>query len=183
MRISRSRSAGSKRRRGQALTEFALVVGLFVFVVGALIQFSLILWSMNTITQVARDTARWAATQSGSQCDSAANRTGVASTADGLARQLSLFGYRANSWTTATTIAATPDEGIGADWPIPASTTVLFPTDCPPNDNQTAWFVQVRVNHVIPVFLPGLQWALPPCGSSGMCLTSTAEIRMEPKAP
>jgi hypothetical protein len=171
------------RRRGQALTEFALVIGLFVFVVGALIQFALVLWSMNTITQVARDTARWAATQSESPCESPANRTAVAATADGLARQLSLLGYRANLWTSATSVTSTPDEGIGADWPIPASLTVLFPTDCPPTDNQTPWFVRVRVNHVIPVFLPGLQWALPPCGSSGMCLTSTAEIRMEPKAP
>jgi hypothetical protein len=182
MRILASRSERS-RHRGQALTEFALVVGLFVFVVGALMQFALVLWSMNTITQVARDTARWAATQSESPCESPANRTAVAATADGLARQLSLLGYRANLWTTATSVTSTPDEGIGADWPIPPSTTVLFASDCPPTDNQTPWFVRVRVNHVVPVFLPGLQWALPPCGSSGMCLTSTAEIRMEPKAP
>jgi hypothetical protein len=173
----------TKSRDGQALTEFALVFGLFIFVVGALIQFSLVLWSINTVTQVARDTARWAATQSVVPCDSTASRTGVASKADVLARQLSLLGYRASSWATATTVDATPEEGIGADWPIPGSTTVLFPSDCPPDDNQTAWFVRVRVNHVIPIFIPGLQLVLPPCASGGFCLTSTVEIRMEPKAP
>jgi hypothetical protein len=173
----------SKGRDGQALTEFALVFGLFMFVVGALIQFALVLWSINTVTQVARDTARWAATQSVTPCDSTASRTSVASRADVLARQLSLLGYRSSSWATATAVDATPEEGIGADWPIPASTTVLFPSDCPPEDNQTAWFVRVRVNHVIPVFMPGLQFVLPPCASGGFCLTSTVEIRMEPKAP
>jgi hypothetical protein len=173
----------SKHRDGQAITEFALVFGLFVFIVGALIQFALVLWSINTITQVARDTARWAATQSVIPCDSVASRTALASKADVLARQLSLLGYQASSWATATTVDTTPQEGIGADWPIPPSGTVLFPTDCPPEDNQTEWFVRVRVNHVVPIFLPLLQNVLPPCTSGGFCLTSTAEIRMEPKAP
>lgn len=170
------------RGRGQALTEFALVVGLFVLIVGALIQFSLALWSINTVTQVARDTARWAATQSTSPCDSTASRSGVAVRADSIARQLSLLGYRAGTWSTASTVNATPEEGVGADWPIPGGSTILFATDCPPNDNQTAWFVRVRIRHPIPVFLPALQAFLPPCGT-GLCITSTAEIRMEPKAP
>lgn len=172
-----------RRSAGQALTEFALVIGLFVFVVGAVIQFSLVLWSMNTVTQVARDTARWAATQSVVPCDSSTSRTAVAGKADTLARQLSLFAYQAGSWSTATTVDSTPDEGVGADWPIPGGSTILFPTDCPPNDNQTAWTVRVRVSHVVPVFLPGMQFVLPACSSSGFCITSTAEIRMEPKAP
>jgi TadE-like protein len=177
--VSKSGRVGSD---AQALTEFALVVGLFVFVVGALIQFSLILWSINTATQVARDTARWAATQSTIPCDSTPSRDQVATKADSIARSLSLSGYRAGTWTTASTIDTTPQEGVGADWPIPVGGTVLFPTDCPPEDNQTPWFVRVRINHPIPIFLPGLQWVLPACGS-GYCLSSTAEIRMEPKAP
>lgn len=180
MTSTRKGERRSNRTAGQGLTEFALVFGLFVFVVGALIQFSLLLWSMNTITQVARDTARWAATQSVVPCDS--TRDSVAAKADAIARQLSLFAYRANTWSTGTTVVATPAEGVGADWgPTPPSD--LYNTDCPPADNQTAWFVRIRVSHVVPIFLPGLQWVLPPCSSSGFCITSTAEIRMEPKAP
>ena len=169
-------------RAAQAMTEFALVFGLFVFIVGAVIQFALVLWSINTVTQVARDTARWAATQSTIPCDSTPSRNAVALKADSIARQLSLLGYRSGTWTTSSTVNATPQEGVGADWPIPTGATILFATDCPPEDNQTAWFVRVRISHPIPIFLPGLQWVLPPC-SSGYCLSSTAEIRMEPKAP
>jgi hypothetical protein len=180
-RVSRS-ARGREGSDAQALTEFAIVIGLFVFVVGALIQFSLILWSINTVTQVARETARWAATQSTIPCDSTPSRDQVATKADSIARSLSLLGYRQGTWTTASTIAATPDEGVGADWPIPVGGTVLFATDCPPEDNQTAWFVRVRISHPIPIFMPGLQWVLPAC-SSGYCLSTTAEIRMEPKAP
>ena len=178
------RSAKGRQRHepaGQGLTEFAIVIGLFLFVVGALIQFSLVLWSINAVTQIARDTARWAATQS-IQCDSTPNRDAVAARADSLARQLSLIGYRANTWTTASTIALMLDEGVGADWPNPDPSR-LFASDCPPVDNQDAWFVRVKVNHVVPIFLPALQFVLPPCSSSGFCISSTAEIRMEPRAP
>jgi Flp pilus assembly protein TadG len=164
------------------MAEFAIVIGLFLFIVGALIQFALILWSINTMTQVARDTARWAATQSTVPCDSTANRNAVAAKANTIARQLGLYSYAAN-WTTATTVGATPAEGVGADWPIPTGYGVLFNTDCPPTDNQTPWFVQVRINHAIPIFMPGLQYLAPACGASGFCLSSTAEIRMEPGAP
>jgi hypothetical protein len=170
------------RRSGQGLTEFALVIGLFVFFVGALIQLALVLWAVNTVTQVARDTARWAATQSTAPCESTPNRTAVAGRADAIARQLNLFAYRSGTWTTTSTVDATPEEGVGADWPIPASGTILFASDCPPSDNQTAWFVRIRIRHPVPIFLPGLQFVLPPCGS-GYCINSTAEVRMEPKAP
>jgi hypothetical protein len=43
--------------------------------------------------------------------------------------------------------------------------------------------VRIRVNHVIPIFVPGLRLLLPPCpgGSAGFCYSSTTELRMEPK--
>ena len=174
--------AGHRRRprRGQALTEFALVFGVFFLVVSAIIQFGLLLWTMNTATQVARDTARWAVTQSTAPCDSTANRASLAATAGTIAQELKLLGYTAGMWTTATAVGAVPAEGIGADWPIP---TGLFDTDCPPADNQTPWFVSVRVNHVVPVFLPGIQLFFPACGGAGICISTTAEVRMEPKVP
>jgi Flp pilus assembly protein TadG len=183
MMRARPGTATGKNDAGQGLTEFALVIGLFLFVVGALMQFALILWSINNVTQVARDTARWAATQSVIPCDTASSRTSLAAKADSIALQLTLVGYQANSWSMATPVAATPDEGVGADWPIPGGPPVLFASDCPPTDNQTPWFVQVKVNHVVPIFLPLLQYVLPQCSSPGFCISSTTKVRMEPKAP
>ena len=171
------------RRQGQALVEFALIAGLFMLVVGGVIQFGAILWSENTIAQIARDTARWAVTQSTSPCNSAASRTAVAATADQLARQWRLLDYTAGSWTSAGPISSLGARGVGVDWPIPPSSATLFDSDCPPADNALAWFVQVRVNHTVPILIPGLQFIAPACGGPGLCISSTAELRMEPKAP
>ncbi len=173
---------------GQTLVEFALVIGLFMLVVGGIVQFGLILWSQNAITEIARDTARFAVTQSVTPCES--SRPGVALTANTLASRASLVGYQSGSWT-ATSIAGVGARGVGADWPIPARPPdipvaewpgSIFATDCPPADNRIPWFVRVRVNHVVPIFMPGLQFIAPPCASPGFCITSTTELRMEPKA-
>jgi hypothetical protein len=172
-------------QRGQAMAEFAIAFGAFFLVFAMVVQFGLLLWSINSGTQVARDTARWAATQSTTPCNSSAALTSVGQKAASLAKQWGLLGYTTGMWTGATLgIDSTPTEGVGADWPIPPSSgTTLFDTDCPPADASTPWFVRVRVNHVVPVFFPGVQLLLPPCSSPGFCLSSTAEIRMEPKAP
>ncbi|MBA3688633.1 MAG: pilus assembly protein [Chloroflexi bacterium] len=174
---------GRQSRRshhGQAMVEFGLVIGLFMFVVGGLIQFGVILWSQNSITQVARDAARWEVTQSTSPCDSPAARAALAAAADQLARGTSLVNYSAGTWSSAVTIASLGAEGIGADW---QSADSSFPSDCPPSDNTTEWTVRIRVNHVVPIFLPGLEFIAPACASSGFCLTTTTELRMEPKRP
>lgn len=163
------------------MVEFALVAGLFILVIGGVVQFATILWSQNTIAQIARDTARWAATQSTTPCDSGTSRAGVAAAADRLAREWSLVAYP--TWSAAPPIASIAASGIGVDWPIPPSEIALFPTDCPPADNGIAWSVRVRVNHVVPIFIPGLQFITPACGGPGFCISSTAELRMEPKAP
>jgi hypothetical protein len=160
--------------------EFGLVIGLFMFTIGGLVQFGIILWTQNAITQVARDTARWAVTQSTSPCDSPASRTALAGAANQLALGASMVDYSAGMWSSASTIALLGSEGVGADWQSVDST---FPTDCPPSDNATVWTVRIRVNHVVPIFIPGLQFIAPACGSPGFCLTSTTELRMEPKRP
>lgn len=172
------------RGTGQALAEFALVGGLFFLLVTAIIQFGLLLWSANTVTQVARDTARWAVTQSTTPCDSTANRNALAVQADTFARQWKLLGYQAGTWTTAGSIASLSGPGVAADWPIPSTGgPPLFATDCPPSNNTVAWSIQVRVAHSVPIFFPGLQLLAPTCGVPGYCLTSTTEVRMEPKSP
>ena len=155
-----------------------MIAGLFMFVIGAIIQFGIILWSQNAVTEIARDTARWAVTQSTTPCD--AGRAQVASTADSLAQQASLVGYSAATWTSAPPIGAMGDEGVGVDWTVPLG---YFNTDCPPSDNGLDVFVTVRISHAVPVFIPGLGIVAPTCGGSGFCVSSTTQLRMEPKSP
>jgi Flp pilus assembly protein TadG len=174
--LRRSRATA---RRGQAMVEFGLVIGLFMLVIGGIVQFGMILWTQNSITQVARETARYAVTLSDSPCDPGA-RPEVAIAADQLARQASLVAYSAGLWSSAPSVTALGAEGIGVDWQSPDSG---FPTDCPPSDNLTVWTVRVQVNHVVPIFLPGLQFIAPACGANGFCLTTETELRMEPKKP
>jgi Flp pilus assembly protein TadG len=180
-RLSRlSRRRRRQARRGQALVEFGLVIGLFMLVIGGLVQFGLILWSQNAISEVARDAARYAVTLSDTPCDTGTTRAKIAVAADQLARETSLMSYDAGSWATAPAITAVGPTGVGVDW---QSTDSTFATDCPPSDNLTVWTVRIRVNHVIPIFLPGLQIIAPPCGGDGFCITSETELRMEPKTP
>lgn len=175
-----TRARSRRSRRGQAMVEFGLVIGLFMFVVGGLVQFGVILWSQNAITQVARDTARWAVTQSTAPCDTPATRTAVADAADQLARGASLVNYPAGTWASAATVATVGSEGVGVDWQSDDSTE---PRYCPPSDNATEWTVRIRVNHVVPIFIPGLEFIAPSCSVPGFCLSSTTELRMEPKTP
>lgn len=161
--------------------EFGLVIGLFMLVVGGLVQFGVILWTQNSISQIARDTARYAVTLSESPCDSATTRNLVAQAANKLAMSASLVSYSGGSWATASTIASVPSEGIGVDWEVPVGYDPSL--DCPPSDNAIAVDIRVRINHIVPIFLPGLQLLAPPCAGSGFCLTTQAELRMEPKRP
>lgn len=178
-----------RKSKGQALVEFALVIGLFMLVIGGLVQFGLILWSQNTITQVARDTARYAVALS-DPCNTAAIRTNaVAVAADKLAREASLMSYSPGLWSTAPKISALGPEGVGVDWfedGVEADSQLPggpFSIDCPPADNATVWTIRVRVNHVVPIILPGLQLIAPPCAASGFCVATETELRMEPKKP
>jgi hypothetical protein len=170
--------------RGQAVVEFALAVGLFMLVIGALIQFAMILWSQNTINQVARDTARWAVTQSTVPCDSTSTRAAIASRANMLADQWSLMSH--SVWAPATAIAVVPASGVGAEWDVvdPPSGMVIDPlTDCPASDNRLVWTITLKINHTVPIFIPGLQFIAPSCGAPGFCISTTADLRMEPKRP
>jgi hypothetical protein len=178
-----TKAASRSAARGQAAVEFALASGLFLLVVGGLIQFAAILWSQNTINQIARDTARWAVTQSTSPCNSSEMRTAVTTTANALADKWSLIDHSA--WPTAPTVDATPARGVGVDWYAidPPEDIIIFDSDCPPSDNRVPWAVEVRINHSVPIFIPGLQFIAPSCGAPGFCITSTTELRMEPKRP
>lgn len=147
-----------KRSRGQSLAEFAIVFPILFLILAAIIQFGLIFWSQNTLTQVARDTGRWAATQQADPCSSGA--AAVVATANQIAASSTLFGYRsANPWTSGTNVNVT--------WtPDPVT------TNCPPEGNQEVAYVRIQLTHRIPLFFPWL-----PVSDT---LSTTTEFRMEP---
>jgi Flp pilus assembly protein TadG len=148
------------RHRGQALAEFALVVPVLFLLFAGTIQFGLMLWSQQTLTQIARDTGRWAATQT--YCDG--NAPVITQTANDIARNSSLLGYSANQWASG---GAGTTNKVEVSWPRDSG------EPCPPASNQDEAWVQVRIEHQIPVFFP----FVPGDGR----ISTTAEFRMEPE--
>jgi Flp pilus assembly protein TadG len=171
-----------RHRKGQALVEFAIVLPILLLVLGGIIQFGILFWAQNTVTQIARDTGRWAATQPASPCDPT-DRGPLVTQADRIATTSSLIGYAAGQWSGSAMALGgpRPQEGVQAGW---AGPTGALPADCAPKDNSTVWWVTVTVNHVVPVFVPGIQYmpGLGTCDASGchISLTSSAQYRMEP---
>lgn len=173
------------RSRGQSLVEFALVVPVFIALIGAIVQFGMVFWAQNTLTQVARDTGRWAATQT--ECPSGLAKLGTQ--ADLIARNSSLFGYQngafaspTNSGSDAGVAGFTTANSMAVAWVHDSVETPAQP--CPPTSNQAVWHVTVKMNHRVQTFFPGMQFlpALGTCDSSGcfFTLSSTAQFRMEP---
>jgi len=125
-----------------------------------IIQFGLIFWSQNTLTQVARDTGRWAATQT--ECNDNGAIASVTQTANSIAANSSLLGY-GTAWV-----------GSGSDTGSVNEVVVSWDAGlCPPTSNQEVSFVTVQIDHQIPIFFPFV-----PGGGN---LTTTAEFRMEPE--
>jgi Flp pilus assembly protein TadG len=151
-------SAG--RSRGQALVEFTLVIPVLFLLIAGTIQYGLFFWSQQTLTQIARDTGRWAATQT--YCDS--NTSLVTQTANDIAGSSTLFGYSTDLWADGGT--ATSNK-VAVSWPRDTGES------CPPSSNQDEAWVQIDIDHQIPVFFP----FVPGDGH----LSSTAEFRMEPE--
>jgi Flp pilus assembly protein TadG len=138
------------RTRGQSLAEFAIVFPVLMLVLGGIIQFGILFWGQNTLTQIARDTGRWAATQPG--CDT--GTVNVLATAKTIAANSSLIGT-SSTWTSPT--------NVDVSW---------TGTPCPPVDNSTAAYVTITLHHTVPVFFP---W-IPGNGD----LTTSTQFRMEP---
>ena len=100
---------------------------VLMIIIGGIIQFGIIFWGQNTLTQIARDTGRWAASQT--TCPTTAN---VISTANAIAANSSLIGY--------------PASGIGLN--------VTTSGTCPPANNQEVGYVRIELAHTVPVFFP-----------------------------
>jgi hypothetical protein len=165
------------RNRGQALVETALVLPILLLVIGGIVQFGMLFWTQNTLTQIARDTGRWAATQQVKPC--ADGDVAVANQADLIAQQSSLLGFTTGEWASLGPyeyqVDPQPAEGVEVAWAGPPG---LLPEDCPPIDNAQAWFVTIRVNHEVDVFFPGMAFV---CGGGDSCqLSSATQFRMEP---
>jgi hypothetical protein len=167
--------------KGQSLVEFALVFPILVLILGGIIQFGVIFWAQNTLSQVVRDTGRWAATQQTRPCDSGGSA--LVAKADEIAQQSSLIGYSAGQWSGAPAAypaSPQPREGIEASWPISTDAPSLLNTDCPPDTNQNAWYLNIRAHHVVPLFFPIIGNFIPSCDSSGCSLSTSVQFRMEP---
>ncbi len=123
--------AGPPNHRGQALVEFAIVFPVLFLLVAGIIQFGLIFWAQNTLTQIARDTGRWAATQQ--DCGSGAVSAAITTTANNIAAQSSLLGF---------------------DGSLESVTPIWVGSPCPPNNNQQEAWVRVTITNTVPVFFP-----------------------------
>jgi Flp pilus assembly protein TadG len=131
----------------------AMILPILMLVVGGIIQFGIVFWGQNTLTQVARDTGRWAATQ-----QSCSNSVAIVTKANEIAAQSSLIGYSANAWTSANVVVA---------WQTTPGTD-----PCPPTSNQQVSFVKITLHHTVPIFFPFI------LGSGD--LTTSTQFRMEP---
>jgi Flp pilus assembly protein TadG len=154
--ISQRRRRRPKTQRGQSLAEFALVLPVLLLVIGGIIQFGIIFWGQNTLNQVVRDTGRWAATQT--QCDTGAAQSAITATANDIAAQSSLIGY---------------NSGTGFGGAVTSSWDVVVGPDCLPDNNQDEAWVNITIDHTVPVFFP---W-IPGDGD----LSSSTQFRMEPQ--
>lgn len=169
--------------------------------VGGIIQFGMIFWAQNTLTQVVRDTGRWAATQQGCALGTTVPQVDVAGEANKVAGNSSLLGYTTGEWAQPTSAGSTDasvssftGEGIAVAWVQdydPKTGGSWTHQGCPPKNNQAVYHVTIRINHAVPLFFPGMQYlpAFSSCdgtaavgGVSGPCalLSSTAQFRMEP---
>jgi Flp pilus assembly protein TadG len=152
--MRRAERSGS---RGQSLVEFALAFPVLMLLIGAIVQFGVIFWGQNTLTQVARDTGRWASTQNG--CTT--GTVDVLTTAKAIAASSSLIGT-SSTWTSPANVTATWSGDAGGPVPSP----------CPPTTNQQVAYVTITIHHRVPVFFP---W-IPGDGN----LTTIAQFRLEP---
>ena len=140
------------------MVEFALVLPLLVLIMMGVMQFGLLFWAQITLTQVARDTGRWAASQD--SCNPAT--VNIASQANAIAAKSTLFG-----WSASNPIAIS----TGPTWtdrtPLPYNSV-----DCPPDDNREIWDISFELSHTVPVFLPVF--------GDTFTLRSEVQFRMEP---
>ena len=147
--IERARRPGG---RGQALVEFAIVVPVFMLILGGVIQFGVYFWGQNTLNQIVRDAGRYAATVScAGPGQPAAAITDIITKTQALESQTPFSG----TYGAVTVLL-----------PAPGSTTT-----CPPTSNADVVWVSITANAAVPEFFPLVNGSI----------SSTATYRMEPQ--
>ncbi|MHB1319864.1 MAG: TadE/TadG family type IV pilus assembly protein [Anaerolineae bacterium] len=123
-----------KRRecwRGQALVEFAIVVPVFMLILGGIIQFGILFWGQNTLNQIVRDAGRYAATVA--DCSATGN-------ADIVAKTQALEAQTPFSGTYGSVTVTLPASGSSGP--------------CPPVSNANVVWVSITAQATVPVFFP-----------------------------
>ncbi len=169
LNLLRFRSSRNRHSRGQALVEFALVLPLLVLIMTGVMQFGLLFWTQITLTQIARDTGRWVASQTwpcDAGLDAGTANAAVAAQANLIANRSTLFGWGASDQLTVSALTWTEvTRGPGAT-----------EAECPPIDNTHVWNVAFQINHTVPVFMP----LIADDGCSCRAMHSGVQFRMEP---
>lgn len=183
-------ASASRSRRGQSLVEFALVLPMLLLLVGGIIQLGVVLATSHTLIQVARDTARYAATRNYTPCNAAATATPPEplTEANKTALASRLMGYADGEWNTGNFTVHPMNSSLPATPPFVQGVEVVWaedvPGNCPTTDNSDVSWVTVRLSHRAPVLLPGLAYlpSLGTCDGSGcyLTITSKSQFRMEP---
>jgi hypothetical protein len=135
---SRSRRRALTRWRGQALVEFALVIPVFMLILGGVIQFGIYFWDQNTLNQIVRDAGRYAAT--------APDCLPLGSVKDIHDKTVVLEGQTPFAGTYGTVTVTLPAAGSG-------------PT-CPPASNADVVWVSIKADATVPVFFPLVNGAI-----------------------
>lgn len=180
----------TKPRRGQSLVEFAIVLPVLLALIGGVVQVGAIFAARHALVQVARDTGRWAATQTRDPCAKAATDAPPQplTQANLFASEAGILGY-SSGWnvfmaypdnTQLPASAPNADGGVEVVWSREGGGACVRPLD-----NRVTEYVTVRLAHGVPVFIPGLEY-LPlsiTCQSSGCTfpVTATSQFRMEPQ--
>lgn len=130
------RSVRRERWRGQALVEFAIVVPVFMLILGGVIQFGIYFWGQNTLNQIVRDAGRYAATVA--DCSAASN-------ADIVAKTQALEAVTPFSGTYGSITVTLPASGSGS---------------CPPLSNADVVWVEITAQASVPEFFPLVNGAI-----------------------
>jgi Flp pilus assembly protein TadG len=165
--VALARGERRGRTTGQALVEFAIILPVLLLVLGGIVQFATMFWAQNTLTQVVRDTGRFAATQM-----SCTNATPILNQGATNANLSSLLG---NQQGTVYSGSAWPHFTVA--WNEEPGNTVHT---CPPPDNQSTWWVSVSAQHRVPLFIPFIGVLLPQCDATGCELQTSTRYRVEP---
>jgi len=143
------------------MVEFALVLPLLVLIMLGVMQFGLLFWTQITLTQVARDAGRWAASQA-TICTPPVAGANIAGQANAIAAKSTLYG-----WGPSSQISVSSGPTYQNLTPLPYTSA-----GCPPADNREIWNVSFELSHTVPVFMPLL--------GETFTLRSEVQFRMEP---